>query len=420
MFDPSLFVSVVFVLLLLAVTATQLWLIHRQNRHVSAHRGTVPRAFASTISLPHHQKAADYTLAKNQLAVLEVGLQAALVLGWTLLGGLHALNQLLTHFWGAGLGQQLALVAVFALVSTLVDMPLAWFRAVRLESRFGFNRMSSQGWLGDQLKMGALAAAIGLPLVALLLTLMDRTGPWWWLWAWGTWMAFNLALMVIFPTVIAPMFNTFKPLNDANLAERVQQLMSRCGFQADGVFVMDGSKRSAHGNAYFTGLGKAKRVVFYDTLLAQLEPAEVEAVLAHELGHFHHQHLRRRLLTMAAMTLLGFAALGWLSSQTAFYTGLGVAPNPMASNGAVALLLFLLCTPLLGFYLSPLWASRSRQDEYQADRFAATHAQGPALVSALLKLHQDNASTLTPDPWYVWFHYSHPPANERLSRVLQA
>lgn len=420
MFDTSLLISVAFSALLLAVTATQLGLIHRQNRHVAAHRGAVPAAFASTITLHGHQKAANYTMAKNRLAVLETALQAAVVLAWTLLGGLQLLNRWLLESLNAGLTQQLALVAAFALTASAVDLPLAWYRTFVLEAHFGFNRASLRDWWLDQLKTLALSAAIGLPLVALLLTLMAQAGPGWWLWAWTGLMALNLLLMVVFPIFIAPLFNTFVPLTDNNLVQRVSALMQRCGFKSNGVFVMDGSRRSAHGNAYFTGLGNAKRVVFYDTLLAQLNADEVEAVLAHELGHFHHKHLVRRLLTMAVMTLAGFALLGWLSSQTGFYTGLGVVPNPMGANDALALLLFMLTAPLVTFYFSPLWASRSRHDEYEADRFAASHTQGAALASALLKLHEDNASTLTPDPWYVWFHYSHPPAIERLNRIAAA
>lgn len=418
--DSSLLISIAFATLLVAVTATQLWLLFRQTRHVAAHRNQVPPVFASAISLPDHQKAASYTLAKNRLALWETGLQAAVVLGWTLLGGLEWLNQGLTQLLGAGLVQQLSLVAAFAAISMLIDLPLGWYRTFRLEESFGFNRTQLKDWLLDMVKALVLSAAIGLPLVALLMALMGHAGSSWWLWAWACLMGFNLLMMVVFPTFIAPLFNTFSPLSDEGLAQRVSALMARCGFKANGVFVMDGSRRSAHGNAYFTGLGKAKRVVFFDTLLTLLTPTEVEAVLAHELGHFHHKHLVRRLVTMAAMTLAGFALLGWLSGQTDFYTGLGVTPNPLNNHDGLTLLLAMLGIPLLSFFVSPLWASRSRRDEYEADRFAATHAQGSALASALLKLHQDNASTLTPDPWYVWFHYSHPPAADRLNQLQPA
>lgn len=418
--DTSLMISIAFAALLVAVTTTQLWLLVRQTRHVATRRSQVPQAFADTISLPDHQKAADYTVAKNRIAIAETMLQAAVLLGWTLMGGLHWLNQALIPVLGVGMGQQLALVAAFALVSMLIDLPLSAYRTFHLEARFGFNRTRPKDWLLDMGKGVLVSALIGLPLVALLMALMSHAGSEWWLWAWVCLMGFNLLMMVVFPTLIAPMFNTFSPLSDDQLAQRVSALMARCGFKAKGLYVMDGSRRSAHGNAYFTGLGNAKRVVFYDTLLALLTPTEVEAVLAHELGHFHHKHLVRRLLSMAAVTFAGFALLGWLTGQTHFYTGLGAAPNPMGNNHGLTLLLAMLGLPLLSFYASPLWASRSRRDEFEADRFAATHAQGAALASALLKLHQDNASTLTPDPWYVWFHYSHPPAADRLNRLQPA
>lgn len=404
----------------MAVTATQLWLLSRQTRHVNQHRAAVPSAFAQTIPLAAHQKAADYTLAKGRLSLVEVTWQAALVLGWTLLGGLNSLNQWLLNILSAGLWQQLALVGAFALVGGLLDAPLAWYRTFRLEEHHGFNRTVLKDWLLDGLKGGVVATVIGLPIVALVLSLMASAGALWWLWAWGCFMAFNVLLMVIYPTLIAPLFNSFKPLEDNVLKDRVTQLMARCGFKAKGLFVMDGSRRSAHANAYFTGLGAAKRVVFYDTLLAQLSPDEVDAVLAHELGHFHHRHIRQRMVTMAVLALGGFAMLGWLSGQSWFYLGLGVEPNLQGSSDALALLLFMLVVPLLTFYLSPLMAAKSRRDEFEADQFAASKADGSALRSALLKLHQDNATTLTPDPWFVWFYYSHPPASERLAKLQPA
>ncbi|MDP3423737.1 MAG: M48 family metallopeptidase [Hydrogenophaga sp.] len=420
MTDTPLMVSMVFAALLVVTTLTQLGLLVRQTRHVATHRDQVPAAFVGTVSVPEHQKAADYTLAKTRIATVEILLQAAVLMAWTLMGGLNWLNQALMPLLGVGMGQQLALVAAFALVSMLIDLPLSAYRTFRLEARFGFNRTRPRDWLVDLLKGLVVSAVVGLPLIALLLALMNHATQGWWLWAWASLMGFNLLLMVLFPTVIAPLFNTFAPLSDDQLVQRVSALMARCGFKAKGIFVMDGSRRSAHGNAYFTGLGHAKRVVFYDTLLALLTPDEVEAVLAHELGHFHHKHLIRRLLTMAAVTFAGFALLAWLSDQTAFYTGLGVTPNPLGNNHGLALLLAMLGLPLLGFFASPFWASQSRRDEFEADRFAGTHAKASALASALLKLHQDNASTLTPDPWYVWFHYSHPPAASRLKRLQTA
>lgn len=420
MLEPTTGLTWAFSLLLMAVTATQLWLLSRQTRHVNQHRAAVPSAFAQTIPLAAHQKAADYTLAKGRLSLVEVTWQAALVLGWTLLGGLNSLNQWLLNILSAGLWQQLALVGAFALVGGLLDAPLAWYRTFRLEEHHGFNRTVLKDWLLDGLKGGVVATVIGLPIVALVLSLMASAGALWWLWAWGCFMAFNVLLMVIYPTLIAPLFNSFKPLEDNVLKDRVTQLMARCGFKAKGLFVMDGSRRSAHANAYFTGLGAAKRVVFYDTLLAQLSPDEVDAVLAHELGHFHHRHIRQRMVTMAVLALGGFAMLGWLSGQSWFYLGLGVEPNLQSSSDALALLLFMLVVPLLTFYLSPLMAVKSRRDEFEADQFAASKADGSALRSALLKLHQDNATTLTPDPWFVWFYYSHPPASERLAKLQPA
>jgi STE24 endopeptidase len=309
----------------------------------------------------------------------------------------------------------MALVVAFATVAALIDLPAEWFATFRIEQRFGFNRMTQRMWWLDHLKGALVATVVGLPLVALVLWLMDVAGASWWLWAWGVWVGFNLLLLVVYPTLIAPLFNRFEPLADPSLTERVQALMRRCGFAAKGLFVMDGSRRSAHANAYFTGLGAAKRVVFYDTLLARLDAAEVEAVLAHELGHFRHRHVLKRIVTVFTMSLLALALLGWLSSQPDFYAGLGVAPNLAAPNDALALLLFMLVLPPFTFFLSPLMSRASRRHEFEADAYACAQADGGALARALLKLHEDNAATLTPDPVYVRFYYSHPPASERLA-----
>ena len=399
----------------------KLWLASRQIRHVARHRGQVPAPFAARISLAAHHKAADYTIAKLRLGVLEMALGTAVLVGWTLLGGLNALNQVLLAWLGGGMVQQLSLLVGFALIGGLLELPLSMYHTFVLEQRFGFNQMGWRLWVADLLKSTLVGLVLGLPMAALVLWLMAAAGALWWLWAWGAWVGLNLLLMVIYPTFIAPLFNRFQPLQDEALQARVSALMQRCGFSAKGLFVMDGSRRSAHANAYFTGLGRAKRVVFYDTLLAQLEPAEVEAVLAHELGHFKHRHVTWRLVQMFALSLLGFALLGWLSARGWFYTGLGVTPNlsldGSAPNDALALLLFLLVVPLLGFFITPLLAHGSRRNEFEADAYAAAQADGSALASALLKLYQDNASTLTPDPWYVRFYYSHPPASERLARL---
>ena len=398
----------------------KLYLSSRQIRHVARHRDAVPAAFAATISLASHQKAADYTLTKARFGLLELAFGTAVLLGWTLLGGLDTLNQALAGTrlaaWGP-LAQQLALVAGFGLISGALDLPFTLYSTFRIEERFGFNKMSFKLWLGDLLKSTLVGIVIGLPIVALILWLMGSAGSLWWLWAWAVWMGFNLLILVLYPTVIAPMFNKFKPLEDESLKARVTALMQRCGFAAKGLFVMDGSKRSAHANAYFTGFGAAKRVVFYDTLLKQLSPAEVDAVLAHELGHFKHKHIIQRIVMLFAMSLAGFALIGYLSQQVWFYTGLGVRPNLGAPNDALALLLFMLAVPLFSFFISPLFAQLSRKHEFEADAYAAQQTDGRDLSSALLKLYQDNASTLTPDPVFVKFYYSHPPASERLARM---
>ena len=409
-----------FVVVLLAGLLVRFWLAGRQMRHVAWRREHVPEAFAGVISQAAHQKAAAYTIAKNQFDLWSSVYSAAILIGWTLLGGLGLLNYTLLERIEHPMWQQLSLLAAFFLINGLLELPLGWFQTFRLEERFGFNKSTIGLWLGDIVKGTVMAAVIGLPLAALFLWLMQEAGSLWWLWAWGIWVVFNLLLMVIFPTFIAPLFNKFKPLEDGELAQRVQQLMQRCGFNAKGLFVMDGSKRSAHANAYFTGLGHSKRVVFFDTMLARLQPDEVEAVLAHELGHFHFRHIAKRLIAMFALSLAAFALLGWLYNQVWFYTGLGVVPNMMSPNAALALILFMLVTPVFGYFLSPLMAQLSRKHEFEADAYAVRQTGNKALPDALLKLYEDNASTLTPDPLYVKWYYSHPPASERLARMAQA
>jgi STE24 endopeptidase len=420
MTDPSFAFTLLFAALLMLGLLAKFYLATRQIRHVARHRNQVPAAFASTISLPSHQKAADYTIAKTRLGMLEMAFAAALLLGWTLLGGIDTLNQAVMRSSLAEYGAlvpQLALLAAFGLISGVLDLPFTLYKTFRLEERFGFNKMTLKLWLADLVKSTLVGAVVGLPIVALLLWLMGSAGTLWWLWTWVVWMGFNLLVLMLFPTVIAPLFNKFKPLDDEALKARVTALMQRCGFAAKGLFVMDGSKRSAHANAYFTGFGAAKRVVFYDTLLKQLNPAEVDAVLAHELGHFKHKHIIKRIGVMFAMSLVGFALLGWLSTQVWFYTGLGVRPNLAGGNDALALLLFLMVVPLFSFFVSPLMAQSSRRHEFEADAYAISQTDGRDLQSALLKLYKDNASTLTPDPVFVKFYYSHPPASERLGRM---
>ena len=408
-----------FALALLAGLLLRFWLASRQIRHVARHRGELPADFANTVSLSAHQKAADYTIAKTRLGLLELALGAGVLLGWTLLGGISTLNSfLLSALGGGGMVQQLAVLASFAVISALLDLPLGLYQTFSVEQAYGFNKTTPKLWLLDFVKSSLLGALIGLPIAALILWLMGAAGAQWWIWAWGTWVGFNLLLLWALPTFIAPLFNKFTALEDGAIKTQVTALMARCGFAAKGLFVMDGSKRSAHGNAYFTGFGSAKRVVFYDTLLAKLSPDEIAAVLAHELGHFKHRHLSRRMLLLFGTSLLAFAMLGWLANQSWFYTGLGVTPNLGAPNDALALLLFMISAPLLSFFISPVFSAMSRRDEFQADAYAVVHTSGQDLATALLKLYEDNAATLTPDPVYVRFYYSHPPASERLARLL--
>ena len=415
--NASSALTLAFAAFLLAGLAVKFWLATRQVRHVARHRDTVPAPFGATVSLAAHQRAADYTVAKSRLGLLETAWGGAVLLGWTLLGGLDVLNRALAAWLGTGMTQQLALLATFAVISGALDLPFSLYQTFVVEQRFGFNKMTWRLWLGDAIKTTLLGAAIGLPIAALILWLMGAAGAWWWLWAWGVWMAFNLLLLVVYPTFIAPLFNKFQPLEDETLKARVTALMQRCGFAAKGLFVMDGSRRSAHANAYFTGFGAAKRVVFYDTLLAKLSPGEVDAVLAHELGHFRHKHIVKRIAAMFGLSLVGFALLGWLAARTWFYTGLGVRPDPLGGNEAAALLLFLMVVPVFAYPLAPLLSASSRKHEFEADAYAVQQADGHALASALLKLHEDNASTLTPDPVYARWTYSHPPALERLGAI---
>ena len=416
--SASLNTTIAFALALTLSLVLKFWLASRQIRHVAQHRSTVPAAFAEKITLVAHQKAADYTITKTRYGLLELAWGAVIALAWTLLGGLSALNQSLVDLIGHGIVQQVALLVAFMAIGSTLDLPFTLYQTFVIEERFGFNKTSLKLWLQDFAKSLLLSALIGLPFITLVIWMMGATGPWWWLWVWGVWMGFNLLALLIYPTWIAPLFNKFQPLEDPQVKDRVSQLMARCGFTSKGFFVMDGSKRSAHANAYFTGFGASKRVVFYDTLLAQLSPPEVDAVLAHELGHFKHKHVIKRIVSMFAISLLGFFALGWLSQQLWFYTGLGVMPNLGAPNDALALLLFMMVLPLLGTFMGPLFAQLSRKHEFEADAYAVAQTSGPALAGALLKLFKDNASTLTPDPVYVQFYYSHPPATERLGRIL--
>jgi STE24 endopeptidase len=417
---PTLSLTLIFAAALVASVFTKFWLLSRHIRHVGQNRHRVPEAFAASISLKAHQKAADYTMLKSRFGLLDMALGIVVLLAWTLLGGLNALNQSLLSTirpaWG-DMAYQLALLSTFALIGSLLDLPMDLYRVFRIEQRFGFNRMTLGLYLADLLKSTLVGMLIGLPAAALLLWFMAATGAGWWLWAWATWVGLSLVLLFIYPSWIAPLFNRFEPLADEAVKARVQTLMARCGFTAKGFFVMDGSKRSAHANAYFTGFGAAKRVVFFDTLLSKLTTGEVEAVLAHELGHFKHHHVFKRLALSFIFSAVGFALLGYLSAQTWFYEGLGVQPLASAPNHAVALLLFLMVIPIFSYFISPLFAKASRLHEFEADAYACQQARGDDLNSALLKLHEDNAATLTPDPVYVSFYYSHPPAAQRLAAL---
>lgn len=420
LFDLSTTLTVIFAALLVGNVATQLWLNARQARHVWTHRDTVPMAFAASVSLAEHQKAADYTLAKLRLGNWGILLSATVLLGWTLMGGLEALNLALRDVFGAGMTQQLALMASVTVLGSLIELPLSWWRTFKLEAAFGFNKTTPKLWINDLLKGALLGALLGLPLAGVALWLMGAAGGYWWLYVWGVWAAFNALMLAVYPKWIAPRFNKFTPLTRADVRDTANELIERCGFKADGLFVMDGSRRSAHANAYFTGFGKSKRVVFYDTLLDRLTVPEVKAVLAHELGHFAHKHIRKRLIGLFAISAGALALLSWFANQIWFYVGLGVTPDLTGPNDAVALLLFMFTLPLVTFFVSPLLAGFSRRDEFQADAYACQHADGDALQSALTKLYKDNASTLTPDPVYTRFYASHPAAMERIQRIASA
>src|SRR5512134_271761 len=414
----SLVLTIAFVAFLLAMVSLKYWLAFRQIRHVTAHADAVPRQFADRVSLEAHRRAAAYTIEKTRLGLVETAVGAALLIGITLLGGLDWIVERLAGLGPSDFVLQLLIVSVVLLLVSLLDLPFAWYRQFHIEQKFGFNRMTLRLWIADLAKSLVLTALLGLPLLAAVLWLMREAGTLWWLYAWLLWVGFNALVLVLYPTLIAPLFNKFEPLKDGGLAERITALLRRTGFSSKGVFVMDGSRRSAHGNAYFTGLGRAKRIVFFDTLVERLLPAEIEAVLAHELGHFKLKHIAKRLAFSFIASLAFLALLGWLITQPWFYTGLGVTPSLTASNHGVALVLFALVLPVFTFVFAPLASLLSRKHEFEADAFAARHASAGDLVSALVKLYQDNASTLTPDPLHSAFYDSHPPASIRIERLV--
>jgi STE24 endopeptidase len=419
--NPSLNMTLAFAVALLFNLAIKIGLMTRQNKCVLMNRFQVPAAFESTITLAAHQKAADYTLAKSKIAFWDLFLEILVIVAWTLLGGINALNQALVSWLGLGLVQETTFILSFVFISGLINLPLSWIQTFVIEERFGFNKLTVKLWLTDMIKGVLLGLVLGVPLIALILWLMEVGGASWWIKAWLALVGFQLLMIWIAPTFLMPLFNKFTPLSDDALKERISSLMDRSGFKAKGFFVMDGSKRSAHSNAFFTGFGNSKRVVFFDTLLEQLSADEMEAVLAHELGHFKHMHLIKMMAINFCLTLLGFAVLGFVMQQSWFYTGLGVTPNLQgfspSGNNALALILFTLVTPLVTFISTPVSSWRSRVQEFEADAYAGQHANAEHLASALTKLYTDNASTLTPDPWYAAFYYSHPPATERLARM---
>ena len=404
----------VFIGLLITTTLTRLWLGSRHIGYVQAHRGQVPLAFKESISLESHQKAADYSAAKTKLVLVEAVVQALLLAVLTMGGGL----QLIDHIWRDILPNhdiiRGALVICSALfISSLIDLPFEYYKTFTVDEKFGFNKMTLKMFFSDLVKHSLVGLALGLPILFAALWLMQGAGQYWWLYLWVVWSVFNIIMLALYPTFIAPLFNKFTPLADESLKTRIEALLTKCGFKSQGLFVMDGSARSSHGNAYFTGFGSSKRVVFFDTLLNRLNTDEIEAVLAHELGHFKHHHVIKRIALMFFLSFLGLALLGWLMNQAWFYNGLGV----ITPSNYMALILFLLVSPVFLFLLRPLMASYSRKNEFEADDYAANHANAKHLVEALVKLYRDNASTLTPDPLHSAFYDSHPPASIRISKL---
>ena len=406
--------TLTFVSLLIASTLIRLWLGGRHITYVQAHRNLVPAAFSDNITLDAHQKAADYTSAKTKLALTEAVTQALFLAVLTLGGGL----QLIDDSWRTVLANQEivrgALVICSAmLIGGLIDLPFEYYKTFVVDEQFGFNKMTPAMFVNDLIKHSLVGLALGGPILLVALWLMQGAGDYWWLYLWLIWSAFNLIMLAVYPTFIAPLFNKFTPLKDENLKERIEMLLTKCGFKSQGLFVMDGSSRSSHGNAYFTGFGASKRVVFFDTLLERLNADEIESVLAHELGHFKHRHVIKRIAMMFFVSFLGLALLGWLMNQPWFYTDLGIN---QASN-YMALMLFMLVSPVFLFLLRPIMASYSRKNEFEADDYAAKHASAKHLVKALVKLYRDNASTLTPDPLHSVFYDSHPPASIRIFKL---
>jgi STE24 endopeptidase len=406
----------VFLAALALASVTRAWLAARHIGYVRAHSGQVPREFANEIDIDAHRKAAEYTIAKTRFALIGIVVDAAVVIALTFGSGLQLLDDFAAAWTAGSVAHGLALIAFVVAVTTAIELPFGIYRVFVIEERFGFNKMTLKLYFIDLAKSTLIATAFGLPLVAAVLWVMERMGAYWWAYAWALWVAFNLFMLAIYPTWIAPLFNKFSPMQDPELRERVERLLERCGFRVKGLMVMDGSTRSTHGNAYFTGFGVAKRIVFFDTLLARLNPAEVEAVLAHELGHFKLRHVMKRMAWVFLASLAFVWLLGFLMQQDWFYRGLNVT----TPSTGMALILFFIVVPQFTFLLQPLGAMYSRKHEFEADRYAARNASARDLVSALIKLYKDNASTLTPDPLHSAFYDSHPPAAARIARLKGA
>ena len=408
--------TTVFLAALLLTFCLRMWLATRHIHHVLGHRDSVPENFSAQISLEAHQKAADYTCAKTRLGYVSISLETLLLLILTLGGGLS----ILVAFWSSLLNDPIAsgmaLIMSTILLMSVAEIPVSYYRTFVIEQQFGFNKMTPRMFLADLVKRAALGMLFGIPLLLGVLWLMEKMGANWWFFAWLAWMGFNLVVLAIYPTWIAPLFNKFAPLEDAPLRARIEQLMRKCGFKSSGLFVMDGSRRSNHGNAYFTGFGKTKRIVFFDTLLSRLDVSEIEAVLAHELGHFKRRHVIKRIAWSFAMSLVFLWVLGYLMQQSWFYQGLGVSVSSVPST-ATALLLFFLVMPAFTFLFQPMASLYSRKHEFEADEYAARNASATDLMRALVKLYQDNAATLTPDPLHSAFYDSHPPAALRIARL---
>lgn len=408
--------TALFLAALAFATGTRLWLAFRHVRHIQSHRNRVPEPFADQIDLPAHQKAADYSSARTRLNAAGIVVDALLLLGFTFGGGLQMLDTLAQGQLGTGLLAGAVFIGAVTMISSIVEMPLDLYRVFGLETRFGFNKMTFGMYVADLAKQAAIAAVFGLPLILAVLWLMNKTGSFWWLWVWVVWTGFSVTMLVVYPTFIAPLFNKFAPMEDGDLKKRIEALLTKCGFRSQGLFVMDGSRRSSHGNAYFTGFGKAKRIVFFDTLLARLEPGQIEAVLAHELGHYKMNHVFRRMAWTFGLSLAFLWALGQLRDAAWFYEGLNVSAP---ATDAMALMLFFMVVPVFTFPLRPLMAMYSRKHEFEADAYAARNASGAELARALVRLYKDNASTLTPDPLHSAFYDSHPPAAARIARLEQ-